>query len=735
MTPARAEGTRAKATGFLLAGAWTAAVVFLWFGLFVPAMRPDAPGRIAIDLNGYFLPKYVYASTELAHGRLPLWNPYEFSGVPFLGMGQAAVLYPPRVLLFGLLPPLAALHAFMVGHYLALGAAAYLALRTLRLAVPGAALGALIVAFQPFMLHGHYAPHWIANFLWVPLAVAAFVRTIERASPAAALAFALAITCQVLAGYPEYALDTALALALLWPFVALRVLRERSRPDLVRGTALALTAGVVAALLSAVQWVPLLETYRTSVRAAGEYQFMFGMQFDLGAFGRGLRAWVAALSLLFYLPPIAWVALAAGLLVPGRPYRGAMLALAVLGFAAPSVLRTVPPFSMFRGPLCWVSILHLPLAALAGGGLDRLLCVAAENERGGGRAARLAGAGAALVALPLLRLRSVGWLALGLAGLAVARHVRVATAAVLLAALGAVLTWIPTSLPATARHRWAGGQPPYRNVAEAERLGRDVRRACGGGAKGRVVDPTGTWVGVPLLARLPSPQGYPESLAPERMSRLLAEAGLAPHTVFPLDAARLREAASVLRLLDVRCLVAPASWEPLAAALGYARGGTVFDGRVAFTRVGAGAWVVGATTLVPDGDAALAAVRAAGFRPDRRVVLERGGSERDGEPGRVELLGRGSPGHLRFRTLALQPSYLVVSEGWYPGWRARLDGVARLPVERADFTLLGVPVPAGAHDVELWYRPPGFAAAVAATAAGLLIALAAGAVVLGGGRR
>ena len=39
----------------------------------------------------------------LAAGSLPLWNADELAGVPLLGTGQAAVLYPPRILLFGLL--------------------------------------------------------------------------------------------------------------------------------------------------------------------------------------------------------------------------------------------------------------------------------------------------------------------------------------------------------------------------------------------------------------------------------------------------------------------------------------------------------------------------------------------------------------------------------------------------------------------------------------------------------
>src|SRR5262249_32077508 len=260
MRPANAA-SRGRRRGLVLGAAWAVSVLVLWLGIFVPSMRADAPAGIGIDLRGYFLPKYVYGSMDLARGALPLWNSFESAGLPFLGVAQPAALYPPRVVLFALLPPTLALHVFMIVHYLALGAGAYVALRALRLEWPGAALGAIVVAFQPFMLHGHYAPHWISNFVWFPLVLAAFVRTVEQPTTPAALALAIATAFLILAGYPEYAFDTALVLALLWPFVV-----AHAPAAAARGTALALAAAGAGVLLAAVQWVPTIEAVRESVR-------------------------------------------------------------------------------------------------------------------------------------------------------------------------------------------------------------------------------------------------------------------------------------------------------------------------------------------------------------------------------------------------------------------------------------------------------------------------------------
>lgn len=53
-------------------------------------------------------------------------------------------------------------------------------------------------------------------------------------------------------------------------------------------------------------------------------------------------------------------------------------------------------------------------------------------------------------------------------------------------------------------------------------------------------------------------------------------------------------------------------------------------------------------------------------------------------------------------------SALVVSENYYPGWMATVDGKAATP-ERTNLTLIGVPLPAGAKSVELTFTSPAYA--------------------------
>jgi uncharacterized membrane protein YfhO len=66
---------------------------------------------------------------------------------------------------------------------------------------------------------------------------------------------------------------------------------------------------------------------------------------------------------------------------------------------------------------------------------------------------------------------------------------------------------------------------------------------------------------------------------------------------------------------------------------------------------------------------------------------------------------RYEPTHLALETNAPTATVAVVSELFYPGWTATVDGVAQ-PIYLTNFLLRGVAVPAGQHRIEMQYRAP-----------------------------
>ncbi len=109
---------------------------------------------------------------------------------------------------------------------------------------------------------------------------------------------------------------------------------------------------------------------------------------------------------------------------------------------------------------------------------------------------------------------------------------------------------------------------------------------------------------------------------------------------------------------------------------------------------------------------AAARLQAAGTDPSREAVLlpqDAATLSRirpsSGSPGRARLY-RPSPESLSVQVSAVTGSLLEIGEHFDPGWRATLDG-APVPVVEVDYALLGVPVPAGRHRVELRFWPRG----------------------------
>ena len=125
------------------------------------------------------------------------------------------------------------------------------------------------------------------------------------------------------------------------------------------------------------------------------------------------------------------------------------------------------------------------------------------------------------------------------------------------------------------------------------------------------------------------------------------------------------------------------------------------------------AWVTPAVTKAPDADVR-AAVLDPRFDARRIAVFDTSATVSAApvtalpEPLPITTSTSGyRPGGARVALSAPAPagSALVVSENFFPGWLASVDGRST-PVHRVDFNLIGVPLPAGARVVDLSFRDP-----------------------------
>jgi len=98
-------------------------------------------------------------------------------------------------------------------------------------------------------------------------------------------------------------------------------------------------------------------------------------------------------------------------------------------------------------------------------------------------------------------------------------------------------------------------------------------------------------------------------------------------------------------------------------------------------------------------------VAAASFQPHREAILA-DGEELDGDPvpGDVVVIEAYQAEYVRLRAMTAAEGYLVLSDSYYPGWTARVDG-RPVGIRRADIALRAVAVPPGEHVVEFSFAP------------------------------
>jgi hypothetical protein len=138
------------------------------------------------------------------------------------------------------------------------------------------------------------------------------------------------------------------------------------------------------------------------------------------------------------------------------------------------------------------------------------------------------------------------------------------------------------------------------------------------------------------------------------------------------------------------------------------------------------AFLVDRTIILGGPAAALHAVTRPDFDPASAVLLENPASPALARPdpavsaaGAAEIRSI-TPNRVVVRARARRPAYLVLSEVYYPGWRAWVDG-AEVPVYRADYLFRAVHLAPGSHDVVFVFRPRSYVMASAVSVAAALV--------------
>lgn len=377
--------------GFLL-------LVIVMFGDL--AFRP--PGTVVSHIVGdgsqYFSRMRAFGFEELSRGNLPLWNPYIFSGTPFVGGFQSGMFYPLN-LIYLALPVDVAMNLDIAAHVLLTGFLLFMWARGRGVHPLAAFFGGVVFAYGGAcfarVLAGHIT--MLQAMSWAPLVLLAIDKCFERRGPEWVLVGIGATTMQLLAGHPQSVFITGFAAG---TYALLRLVSARNRLGVVARLA---PIAIVPLFLSAVQLWTGVATARESIRSGG-VSFEFASTFSFhpeslaslivpDLFGNTVHVmywgrWAYWDSTVFM--GIAGLSLAMyGTMYGQRDHRRFSLALAliliVLAFGSYTPIyrwfyAVVPGVANFRSPSKFIYLASMFGAMLAAAGVDTLIQTRRESK-------------------------------------------------------------------------------------------------------------------------------------------------------------------------------------------------------------------------------------------------------------------------------------------------------------------------------------------------------------------
>ena len=665
----------------------------------------------ASDLWNDRLPTRAFLGASLRRGESPGWMPGIYTGFPSIAQVEVGALYPSNLLLFGLLEPYTAFAWAQILPLLIAGIGTFLLAGELGLPIESRLLAAGVFSLSGFLVAHLRQLNMVDAAAWIPLLVLAVERIAVGRSGYAPLCLAVVWALQLLAGHPQISYFTALLLAVY--FTARRWQERKNETpsawSLGRALASAVAAIAFGTLLAAAQIVPAVELSRLTYRQGG-LSLADATKFAASP----LAVWTFFFPTLFgdarddsfQLSGLFWeqygyvglapLLLAIVALVTARRNRHARLfaALAVLSYLLVLgentpvfgwVFAGVPGMRYFRFPTRFLVFVELGIALLAGFGLAAFL-----EQLGGVRRSVVAAAVIAVTAADLWvhQMRQVPqvdrerWLSpIGTEQFLSAARARSAE------------PWRYYTLDAALVHAqtyhgakgWSGDLTPY------------VRLRA-------LLQPSFN-----LLFGLETPDGY-ANLVPRHYEAVWgSEKKPGVRSIRHLETGELEpELATMLRLFNVRYVlsVAPLRSPMLRLVAQSAEGVQIHELADPLPR----AFVVGEVLHGGTDEETLRTLTRADFDPARRAVVDGDVSLPAGaEPSRnVRVVDRRN-GEIALHASLEHPGLLVVSEGYYPGWRVAVDG-RPAALLRVNVMMRGVVLPAGEHDVVFRFRSSSLAA-------------------------
>jgi len=258
------------------------ALIVLWWVFFWRIFTPVVENQVSLvegDFSDQFVTFGAYQYSRWSDGEVPLWNPYNNGGLPFIADTQAAVFYPPRLMtiafsnMAGVGWTYRALGIEMTFHVLFGTLAMYVFMRRLTMnqrgTRAGAFISAVIIGYGGYMTG--YPPLQLALLeaaVWLPLGLLGILEAtrIPKMRWLWLIFAGFALGLSWMAGHPQ---TSFFATYVMTGFLAYRIEGTRKFQTVILGIGL---MGAVTFGITAVQFLPGIEYMSRTIRAGLSFE-------------------------------------------------------------------------------------------------------------------------------------------------------------------------------------------------------------------------------------------------------------------------------------------------------------------------------------------------------------------------------------------------------------------------------------------------------------------------------
>jgi hypothetical protein len=155
------------------------------------------------DLSWIHYPRHIFAAEEWLAGRVPLWDPYEDTGIPLLAETQVGVLYPFSVLFLSPLSPSLELSLFILLHFTLAALFTLTLARSLGMSWTASTMAGLSFGFGGFLMSQTPNLNIMTGAVWLPLILYAVIQTTRRRNWLSAMLAGVPLALQILTAQPQ----------------------------------------------------------------------------------------------------------------------------------------------------------------------------------------------------------------------------------------------------------------------------------------------------------------------------------------------------------------------------------------------------------------------------------------------------------------------------------------------------------------------------------------------------